>query len=275
MRKRGKFFVNGGAMHLALRDLLTELSSPVTVAALAGVAIVLGISGPFGTLDAFALIPRLAYWAVVVPLTYGAGFLGARAAHRHLPEGPRFVRMALVALGSALGVTPVLAALHLILGIPLGGVQSVILGFAAVYVICLVIEGVGTVLSEHRPSLAQGPQHSPAGPPLQPPALLARLPFDKRGDLMALSAQDHYTVVQTTKGRALVLIRFADAVTEAAPTPGVKIHRSHWVAQAAITQLRRTGDGGEVTLSTGDTLPVARARLGDLRALGLLPRKAG
>lgn len=271
MRKLGEFFVNGGAMHLALRDLRQVFSSAVTVAALAGIAIVLGVSGPFGTLDAFALIPRLAYWAAVVPLTYAAGFLGTRAAHRHLPKGPRILRIALAALGAALGVTPVLAVLNLALGIPLGGAQSVILGFAAVYVICLVVEGVGTVLSDHRAPAQQGQVTSPT----QPPALLSRLPLDKRGDLLALSAQDHYTSVLTSKGRSLVLMRLADAVAEAVPTEGVQIHRSHWVAQAAIAQVHRTGDGGEVTLTNGETLPVARARLGDLRALGLLPRKAG
>lgn len=271
----GEFFVNGGGWQLALRDLRDDVSSPVTVTALAGIAVVLGVSGPFGTLEAFALIPRLAYWAAVVPLTYAAGFLGGRVAQGVLPKGPRLLRIALVAFGAALGVTPVLTALNLALGIPLGGAGSVIFGFAAVYVICLVIEAVGTVLADHRAAAPQTQAQSPTQAPAQTPALLARLPLDKRGDLLALSAQDHYTAVHTSKGRALVLIRLADAVAEAAPTPGVQIHRSHWVAQAAITQLRRTGDGGEVTLSSGETLPVARARLGDLRALGLLPRKAG
>ncbi|MFN3607338.1 MAG: hypothetical protein ACK4SS_09130, partial [Cypionkella sp.] len=61
MRKPKGFFVNGGHLHLALRDLRGAFSRPATLAALAGVAVIVGISGPFGTLEAFAFVPRMAY----------------------------------------------------------------------------------------------------------------------------------------------------------------------------------------------------------------------
>ena len=44
------------------------------------------------------------------------------------------------------------------------------------------------------------------------PRLLTRLPYEKRGTLLSLSALDHYTEVVTTTGKELVLIRLADAI---------------------------------------------------------------
>ena len=258
--------MNGGHLHLALRKLRAEFSHPVTLAALAGVAVVVGISGPFGTLDRFALLARMAYWGTVVPLTYAAGFLGTLAVQPFLPQGPRPLRIALAALGSAVMVVLVLGLLNSALAIPIGGADEVLLGFGAVYVICLVIEAVGQVLRAHQPSSQQD-----AGTP----ALLSRLPLEKRGAILALSAQDHYTTVITSAGREMILIRLADAMAEAQPTKGVQIHRSHWVALAAVGAVLRSGDGGEVQLTNGARLPIARTRISDLRAAGLLPRKAG
>ncbi len=260
--------MNGGDLHLALREIYAHMTAPLTLAALAGVALILGISGPFGTLQAFALIPRIGYWAVVVPLTYAAGTLGTRAAHRFLPIGPRALRIKLAALGSALAVTPVLALFNASLGIPLGGPRAIILGFLAVYIVCLVIETISNLMQDR--AAAPFPIVSaPAPAPAALAALLARLPLEKRGPLLALSATDHYTEIITAKGRELVLIRLADAIAEAAPTGGLHIHRSHWVAIAAVTSASQT----EVALSDGTRLPIARARLPAVRAAGLLPKK--
>lgn len=249
-------------MQLALRDLRDEFSRPVTVAALAGVAVVVGVSGPFGTLDVFSLLPRLAYWALVVPLTYGAGFLGTMAIRPYLPRGPRGLHVALAAFGSAIAVALVLGVLNTGLGLNLGGAHDLALGFAAVYVICLVIEAVGVVLQSQK-------QDSTA----RSPALLSRLPLEKRGALLAVTAEDHYIIVITTKGREMLLMRLADAMHEAAPIAGLQIHRSHWVALAGVLSVTRVGDGAEALLINGDRLPIARARMNDARAAGLLPRK--
>ncbi len=251
-------------MQLALRDLREEFSHPVTLAALAGVSVVVGISGPFGTMDAFGLIPRLAYWMIVVPLTYGAGFLGTMAVRPYLPSGPQGLRIALAALGSAIAVALVLGVLNTGLGLDLGGARDLALGFAAVYVICLVIEAVGAVLQSQSQKLDSTARI---------PALLSRLPLEKRGALLALTAEDHYIIVVTTKGREMLLLRLADAMREAAPVAGLQIHRSHWVALAGVVSVARVGDGAEALLINGDRLPIARARIAAARAAGLLPRK--
>ena len=103
-----------------------------------------------------------------------------------------------------------------------------------------------------------------------PPPLLKRLPHKLRGTIYHLSAQDHYTRVTTTRGSDLILLRFSDALDEISTIPGLQCHRSHWVALSAIRSVTRKGDGAEITITGGTTVPVSRSRLGKLREQGLL-----
>src|SRR5690606_17132350 len=66
------------------------------------------------------------------------------------------------------------------------------------------------------------------------PAVLNRLPHHLRGRLIYMSMQDHYVDVHTDRGNALVLMRLGDAIAETGATPGLQIHRSHWVALDAV-----------------------------------------
>jgi hypothetical protein len=102
------------------------------------------------------------------------------------------------------------------------------------------------------------------------PAILRRLPRPERGRLLALSAQDHYTQVATDRGRALVLIRLSDAIAEASPAPGLRVHRSHWVALDAVAGARRTGDRAMLLLTDGAEIPVSRANMPAAKAAGLV-----
>lgn len=90
------------------------------------------------------------------------------------------------------------------------------------------------------------------------PALLQRLPEDKRGELHALSSDDHYVQVHTERGPSSVLLRFADALRELGDWPGLRIHRSHWVADAAVQRIRIERGRLFVVLRCGRELPVSR-----------------
>ena len=74
------------APQCALRDLRQPLRQPLPLAVLAAVALVLALSGPFGTLEALRPGPRLAYWAAVVALAWAAGHMGS-APLRHSLTG--------------------------------------------------------------------------------------------------------------------------------------------------------------------------------------------
>ncbi len=121
----------------------------------------------------------------------------------------------------------------------------------------------GTANAEPDPSAQPGD----GGEALHEAVLLAKLPLDKRGEIVALSAERHYVRVITDKGEDLVLMRFADAVALCEMLGGQQVHRSHWVRRTAIRDVQRREGGGELHLVTGHTLPVSRSYSGALRDL--------
>lgn len=256
LRKRRDFFVKRTPFPFALRQMQQSFRNPILLAGLAGTAIVLGISGPFNTLDRFTLPERLAYWGAVVAMTFAAGRFGSAMLEKPARALPRPLRIGLRSLGSALAVAAVLQLVNLALHDGLSSPQMLL----SVLAICLVIEILGDLI-----------RNTP--PPAAPPAILSRLPLEKRGDLVALCVQDHYVEVITTKGRSMILMRLSDAMLECAPTQGLQIHRSNWVALDQVAEVSRTRDNASVLTRTGERLTVARQRLKDLAEAGLLPRK--
>lgn len=123
-----------------------------------------------------------------------------------------------------------------------------------------------TLLSLALVRRAQTP--APAAPPA-PPRFLDRLPLKLRGaEVWAVESEDHYLRLHTSKGQDLILMRLADAVAELDGIEGAQVHRSWWVARAAITDARR-GDGrATLTLKDGSEVPVSRTYAKLLREQG-------
>lgn len=78
------------------------------------------------------------------------------------------------------------------------------------------------------------------------------------GDLLWIKAQEHYVQIVTSSERKTVLYRFSDLIRDLDTYPGMQIHRSHWVAYAAIAEMEKSGQSMKVILTTGDSLPVSR-----------------
>ena len=97
-------------------------------------------------------------------------------------------------------------------------------------------------------------------------ALLARLPAPKRGELHHLRMQDHYIEVHTDKGMEMVLLRFRDALREVEDIEGMQVHRSHWVARAAVDAVERRDGRITLRLVNGNRVPVSRSFVPALRA---------
>ncbi len=132
-------------------------------------------------------------------------------------------------------------------------------------------EGVASLLSELISTLLpvtlcwcvlNGPRllklQSPEAPKASEPAFWAKVPAEIGRELVSLSAELHYLRVRTTDGDALVLYPFGRAVEALEGDGGQQIHRSHWIAYRHVQDWRRKGEGAEVTLLTGDILPVSR-----------------
>ncbi len=260
---------------LAMREVRAHLCAPVVLAVQAGVALVLGLSGPFGTLDGMSAALRFPYWAGIVFGTYALGTAIAVLGIDRLDQGSRLpVTLRVLRAGGLVGMGALafLAAWSL----PFFGLSGL-----AVPLQATVLPGVLTVSVLIMGLRALWP--TPPAVPSQPPPLLRRLPLEKRGALVALTATDHYVEVITDRGRELVLMRLADAMAEAAPVPGLQVHRSHWVALDRVRAVQRRGDGAVLELDAGKVgeggeglaIPVSRRHMGAIRDAGLMPAKPG
>lgn len=246
----------------ALRDLRRDLGRTGTLAGLAGASVVLTLAGPFGTDTRLGPLPRLAYWAAVVALTYSAGFLVQAVLCRRLSGrlGPVALG-ALCALATAAAVAPLVLAVNAAaLGhVPgPGEAPGFVATIAAIAAVVSLVFFVATPETPDRPA--------------RPPRLLDRLPPSKRGALVSLTVEDHYVRVRTARGEEMVLMRLSDAIRETDGTPGLQVHRSHWVALGQIAAARREGDRAILTMRHGPEVPVSRANLPGLRAAGVLTR---
>jgi len=93
------------------------------------------------------------------------------------------------------------------------------------------------------------------------PAFLRKLPFEKRGTLWAITAEQHYLRVYTDKGDDLILMRFSDALDQLAALEGLQVHRSHWVAREGVERLEKEDKKLSIVLKNGVTVPVSRPNI--------------
>jgi hypothetical protein len=267
--RNGKSRVTDAPPSSALREIRAHLTAPLVLATLAAVAVILVISGPFRTLDLLGPLPRLVYWTAIVFLTYAAGTCvsGYLTLHPRLRPVAVVPRLALISLAVGLAVAVVLTLIDLVL---LGDLPTdpgeILRNTGVAILVSAVIVTLGHLAARNTPA--------PAPAVARPAIILDRLPLEKRGVLLSLSAEDHYVRIATTKGSAMILMRLADAIREAGDTPGLQVHRAHWVARAAVASARKTGETAVLTLLNGAQIPASRRYIPALRAAGLLPARA-
>jgi len=258
--------VSDGVLRFTLRELQRTMASPVTLTILGVVGVVLGISGPFGTLEVMPLGGRLAFWLAIAYATFAAGDLGGSLASRIV--GDRVPQWAHVPIQGIAGGIPVWLVVMGINALAFGATEE--LGLAAVdlLIVCIVIASgvvLGFMVFEHH-----GRRREDGTGTTEPPAIMRRLDATRRGDLVSLSVQDHYVEVVTTRGRSLILMRLGDAISEAGDVPGAQVHRSHWVALAGAANVTRRGGRVFIKTSAGDTIPVSRTHQARAREAGLI-----
>jgi DNA-binding LytR/AlgR family response regulator len=218
---------------------------------------------PFGT-DHVPFVRGLAYWTGLM----AAGTVLAYVISRYAVNMDLFVRHPWVWTGlvSCVLTVPMTAIVWAASGIAFRGrlVPAMLLGYAPPVLIVTLAMVALTVLLQRTPA-----QTHAAAPGAPAPAFLERLPAKLRGgDLYAVEAEDHYLRLHTSRGQDLILMRLADALGELEGMEGAQVHRSWWVARAAVVDAERGAGRASLTLKSGAVAPVSRTYAKALREAG-------
>ncbi|WP_310497000.1 LytTR family transcriptional regulator DNA-binding domain-containing protein [Sandarakinorhabdus sp.] len=244
---------------------------PLVVAT--GVAVIAcTLAGPFGT-DHLPALSRGLFWLVLIGwnsvkwrLWYA--WIGPRAPGRR------------GAIMMAIGGTALLnATLPLEIDTMFRAIgRPLALSWTGLYLSALIIGGgISTIIAAIKPLRTQPPQMAPTEMPAKaaPQSQLAqRAGLADLSGLLWVQAEDHYLRLGLADGRRpLVLFRLGDALGDLAVLDGLQIHRSAWVAAAAVSGTLRDGRRWKLRLSDGSDLPVSETYLPEVRARGWLARR--
>ena len=240
---------------------------------LAGLGLVFGLLGPFGTFSDLAAPVRFAYWYGLLLFGYLAIQLFAQALLPVTQAMRTPAVIALLTLTSALPTTLAVAWVESLvrIGRPIPP-QVMPRVYASVAVIqLLMVLLIGT--SRRRANPEHAAQAAPAAAPAAAPEpareaapvspFLARIPAHLGKGLLAVTSEDHYLRIHTDLGSDLILMRIGDAIAELAVADGLQVHRSWWVKRDAVVAVRRN----ELDLLNGLTVPVSRSFLPAVRAM--------
>ncbi|PNU05492.1 LytTR family DNA-binding domain-containing protein [Novosphingobium guangzhouense] len=102
------------------------------------------------------------------------------------------------------------------------------------------------------------------------PAFMARI-RKPIGPIWAMIAEEHYLRVIGEHGEDLILYRISDAVAELeGRMEGARVHRSYWVASAAVKHSEKSGSSHALVLRNGMRIPVSRGFRSAAAEAGLL-----
>jgi LytTr DNA-binding domain len=230
------------------------------VAAAAGAF--LALVGAMDTAD-LQLGLRLLYW---VPLMLGGAALG-HAVSALIGQLPR-ARGNVWLFGAALSIgiaIPTTFIVWLYSGLLFSTDFSFRPLFGGVLLISVAMTAI--MVAINRPgAMTHAPVTAAATPEVR---FLARLPPKLKGAVLyAVSAEDHYLRIHTSKGSDLILMRLADAIAELEGIEGAQTHRSWWVARAAIESANREGDRVTLRLKGDVQGLVSRPNARPLREAG-------
>jgi hypothetical protein len=262
-------------LYFTMRELQRTFFSPRFWAAIVGVAVMLGLVGPFGTFDGLALAPRFAYWLVIAVSTYLTGVATVEfCACWLLARWSLPVPLTHTICGAAGGV-PITLVVILINQLVYGQ-HGIVLGNLELLLYCMAISATvsGLIALFTAPyEIAGTDGEGVAGPSsatvIKRPRILDRLPHGRRGELSHMTMQDHYVDIRTDRGGTLVLMRLADAIAETNGVDGLQIHRSHWVAKNAVQGAVRKEGRLFLKMRDGRLLPISRTYLLAVRKAGL------
>lgn len=239
------------------------------LAAAVGLGVFFGLLGPFGTFFNDSVGMRIAYWvammvagfAVYTPLMALALSFGAR-----LGQPVWFVLpLAVLVIAAPMSWLSAMAVVRLWPWV--GPHMRPIDWYGEAVVIGLPLSALINWSRSAFP--ASPPRSAPAVVAREDGGLLDRLPPRLGRNLLCLQMEDHYVRAHTDQGSDLILLPLKAALAEL-EVEGLQVHRSWWVARAAVVGAIHEGRNLRLRLSNGLEPPVSRASIAALRQAGWL-----
>ena len=264
---------------LAIREWMTPKRLGLHLLGFGFVVALLAYLGPFGTWSSLSAFDRVMFWAISAGVNWIVAQVVFNLTMRafQIRRRPPWAGLVLASLVSSLpGTAAVWGVLAAYLDYRVSSVSGMAGLYAQVTVLHLLIgAAVWYFIERHmhprmagtaRPAGDAAPEG--ASPTAPGAALVARLPARARGTLLHLHMQDHYVEVHTDAGKEMLLLRFRDALREVEGLDGMQVHRSHWVARAAVAGVERRAGRIVLRLGNGSEVPVSRSHAPALKNRG-------
>jgi hypothetical protein len=228
----------------------------------AGIGLLLGLMGPFGSFFNDSLPLRIAYWIGGMLsgfLLFGCLTRLAAAGARRVGAPDWAMIPVVILLGSAIQGPP-LRAVAITLWPQIAHAVSPLAWYGQCVATATPIVIIYYFLRVRTRVRIAGPLV-----PVEAPA-----PAADPGAVLYLRMEDHYVRIRTEHGSRLEMGPLARVTAGLGRVEGLQTHRSWWVARRAITGVERDGRNLRLRLIDGETAPVSRASVAKLRAAGWL-----
>ena len=227
--------------------------------------VALGMAGPYGTYGTVPLQQRLAFWIVILVVPWAVWETVFGLARRALPKtlGARTLMALLMPAFAVIGsvfATSLSSGIFGLNGLSFSQAwaQSLASWLLFSFLIVLPLAIIADELS--RREQRKGGENLLG-------FFALKLPGKLRGAmLVALQSEGHYLRVYTDAGDDLILMSMEDAMSALSAYPGIRTHRSWWVAVDQITSAFQLEAGATVIPThSGLEVPVSRRRRGFVR----------
>ena len=250
---------------------MSEGAQPLTLSPLRGAGAVAAIgafltfTNPFGATYGLPIWGAFLYWTGLVALGwYGGSWIGF-GIRALAPKIGAFANRAIATVLVAVLVTGAIVIVQHVLNraVPTSYWPTL---YALVLGISVGVAAVAWVVERAFGGPPGAVTHASAETRVR---FLDRLPPKLKGAVIyAVSSEDHYLRLHTSKGADLILMRLSDAIVELDGLEGAQTHRSWWVARDAVESVRRDGDKIVLVLKGGAEAPVSRPNVRPLREAG-------
>ncbi len=208
--------------------------------------------GPLATWSIESPLIRFAFWAGVSMLGISIALTTRLLLRRLAPGLGRAWQTLLVGLAVGLILTPV--TLHLVGRLVSPGYA----GMRPDWTLFFIVTAIPLLVDFIRYFALRPPGAPAAQEPGERPRLWHRLPKECHGEILHLSGRNHHVEVRTDQCKCRIRLRLRDAIAELDQIDGLCVHRSHWVAVAAIVGSEWNKRRPVLVLRDGTRVPVSQ-----------------